>query len=124
MDRQFAEVQRDVTRDTTLRGHVRLLSITFDPGYDTPEVLTAHAKKLGADPSTWSFLTGDRTAIEGFAARFGVTVMRESPSATEVVHNLRTAVIDGRGRLVKVLNGIQWQPADLVAELRSAVDAR
>jgi protein SCO1 len=124
MDRQFAEVQRDVTRDTTLRGHVRLLSITFDPAYDTPEVLAAHAKKLGADPSTWSFLTGDRTAIEGFAARFGVTVMRENPAAAEVVHNLRTAVIDGRGRLVKVLNGIQWQPSDLVAELRSAVDAR
>jgi protein SCO1/2 len=119
VDRHFAEVQRDVLSDPRLRARVRLLSISFDPGFDTPAVLAGHAKKLGADPAVWTFLTGERDGIDAFASRFGVSVMREDPKATELVHNLRTAVIDANGRLVKILNGIQWQPSELVAELRS-----
>jgi cytochrome oxidase Cu insertion factor (SCO1/SenC/PrrC family) len=41
----------------------------------------------------------------------------------EIVHNLRTAVIDADGRLVQVLNGNDWQPGQLVAAIRGA-DAR
>jgi protein SCO1/2 len=121
MDRQFADVQRQVKEDPQLRGRVHLLSISFDPSYDTPAVLLAHAKALKADPSSWTFLTGATTDIEAFAGRFGVAVMRDKSAPTEVVHNLRTGVIDPRGRLVKILNGIQWQPSELVAELRNAV---
>ena len=32
----------------------------FDPEYDTPDVLAAHARKVGADPGTWTLLTGER----------------------------------------------------------------
>jgi protein SCO1/2 len=121
MDRQFADVQRQVKDDPQLHGRVQLLSISFDPSYDTPPVLLAHAKALKADPSMWTFLTGSSADIEAFAGRFGVAVMRDQGAPTEVVHNLRTGVIDGHGRLVKILNGIQWQPSELVAELRNAV---
>jgi len=124
VDRQFALVQRDVMDDKQLGSRVHLLSISFDPTYDTPTVLASHAKKVGADPSVWTFLTGDRAEVESFASRFGVSVMREDPKATEIVHNLRTAVIDDQGRLVKTFNGIQWQPSELVAELRNTVGRR
>ena len=124
MDRQFAQVQRVITEDAELRGRVQLLSVSFDPAYDTPTVLATHAKKVGADSATWSFLTGDQTDIEAFAAYFGVSIMREGADPGNVVHNLKTAVIDANGRLVKVINGIQWEPSELVTELRSAVGAR
>lgn len=124
MDRQFAEVQRAITDDAGLRGRVQLLSISFDPGYDTPVVLATHAKKVGADSATWGFFGGEQTDIEAFAAHFGVSIMREGTDPGNVVHNLKTAVIDANGRLVKVINGIQWEPSELVAELRSAVGVR
>ena len=124
IDRQFAEVQQIITDDAGLRGRVQLLSISFDPGYDTPAVLATHAKKVGADPATWSFLTGDQADVESFAAHFGVSIMREGADPGNVVHNLRTAVIDANGRLVKVINGVQWGPSELAIELRSAVAAR
>ena len=38
-----------------LRGTVHLLSVSFDPDHDTPAVLAAHAKRVGADPTIWSF---------------------------------------------------------------------
>jgi protein SCO1/2 len=124
MDRQFAAVQQAVTDDAELRGRVQLLSISFDPAFDTPSVLATHARKVGADSATWSFLTGQQEEIEELAAQFGVSVMREGADPGNVVHNLRTAVIDGDGRLVKVINGMQWAPSELVTELRSAVGVR
>ena len=121
MDRQFAGVQEIVNDDAGLRGRIQLLSISFDPSYDTPAVLATHAKKVGADPAVWSFLTGDEADVEAFGGLFGVSVMREGSDPGNVVHNLRTAVINGNGRLVKVIHGMQWSPSELVTELRSAV---
>ena len=44
---------------------VKLVSITVDPDNDTPEILKAHAEKIGADLSRWTFLTGKYEAIQG-----------------------------------------------------------
>ena len=38
-------------------GPVRLLSVSFDPDFDTPAVLKAHAANVGADPRVWTFAT-------------------------------------------------------------------
>jgi protein SCO1/2 len=124
MDRQFASVQQAIVDDAALRGRVHLLSISFDPEYDTPTVLATHAKKVGTDAATWSFLTGAQDDVEAFAGRFGVSIMREGADPGNVVHNLRTAVIGPDGRLLKVINGVQWEPAELVTELRRAVAVR
>jgi protein SCO1 len=121
MDQHFERVQDAVATDSALRGRVHLLSISFDPDYDRPAVLNARAKDLRADPAIWTFLTGDRTAIEAFAARFGVSVMREKGSPPEIVHNLRTAVIDPQGQLVTVLRDTEWTPEELIGELRNAL---
>jgi protein SCO1/2 len=124
MDHQFAEVQQIVEGDATLRGRVQLLSISFDPEYDTPPVLATHAKKVGANPAIWNFMTGTQSEIETFAAHFGVSIMREGTDPGSVVHNLRTAVIDPNGKLVTIINGMQWAPSELVAGLRSAIGGR
>ena len=49
MDQNFRTLQGELAEDPRLRGHVKLISITLDPEHDTPQVLTAHAKKLGAE---------------------------------------------------------------------------
>jgi len=38
---------------------VTLITVSFDPEYDTPDILRAYAASLGADPSVWRFATGD-----------------------------------------------------------------
>ena len=122
MDRHFASAQHTLAGDDELRRRVHLLSISFDPEFDSPPVLAKHASRAGADPATWSFVTGDRDDVDAFAGKFGVSVMRGDGSAQEILHNLRTAVIDERGRLVKVFTGNDWQPSQLVSELRAARD--
>jgi cytochrome oxidase Cu insertion factor (SCO1/SenC/PrrC family) len=73
---QMARLQTEY-RDTP---DLRLVSITVDPGRDTPQVLARYAARFGADPARWLFLTGEKGAIfrlarEGF--RLGV----EEPAA-------------------------------------------
>jgi protein SCO1/2 len=116
MDKQFAEIQRTVQRTPAL-SDVRLVSVTLDPEYDTPEILRRHAATLGADPMLWQFLTGPPNEVAAFAKRFGV-VAEAGDSPTALVHNLRTAVIGADGRVVTVQSGNMWTPAELLADLQ------
>jgi protein SCO1/2 len=126
MDRNFASVQKKLKEDPSLtaeRKGVHLVSISFDPITDTPPVLKKHAVGLGADPKTWTFLTGDRDEVDKFAARFGVSVARALSDARDITHNLRTAIVDPSGRLVKIYTGNEWTSDQLLADLRPVVRA-
>ncbi len=122
MDRRFAEIQSLVAADPALKGKVRLLSISFDPANDRAAVLRAHAAKAGADPAVWRFATADEATVDRLAATFGVNVMREKNGT--ITHNLRTAVIDPRGRIVSIHDSNAWSAAALVDELKAAVVTR
>jgi protein SCO1 len=124
MDRNFAAVQKRLKEDPSLapaRRSVHLISVSFDPITDTPPVLKKHARTLDADPRTWTFLTGDRDEVDKFAARFGVSVARSIADARDITHNLRTAIIDPSGKLVKVYSGNEWTPDQLIADLKPIV---
>jgi protein SCO1/2 len=41
-----------------------LVTISFDPAHDTPEVLRAYAQAVGADPARWRFATGDPARLK------------------------------------------------------------
>jgi protein SCO1 len=123
MDQHFAAIQKKMKDDPALRRRAHLVSISFDPINDTPAVLKEHAKKLGADLNTWTFLTGDRDEIDKFAMRFGVSVARATADRRDITHNLRTAIIDADGKLVKVYIGNEWTPDQALADLAPVVRA-
>ena len=118
MDRQFAALQTTLREDPAL-SRVHLVTVSFDPATDTPPVLKAHAKKLGADLKRWTFLTGDRDDVDRFAARFGVSIARAMDDPGNITHNLRTAIVDADGKLVKVYTGNEWTPAQVIADLKA-----
>ena len=118
MDRQFAAVQRTIARENDLRD-VRLVTATLDPEFDTPAVLSQHAERLNADPAVWTFLTGEPAAVTKFALQFGIFTEKDLGTGANLTHNLRTAVVDADGRIVKVRSGRDWTPADLVADLKA-----
>ncbi len=118
LDRQFNAVFARVRSDPRLRESVRLLSISFDPEYDTPAVLSAHARSAGADGRIWRFVTADRQTLDSFTAHFGMVIIRED--AGSFTHNLRTAIVDRQSRLVKIYDGNQWTADELAADLAKA----
>ena len=118
MDRNFQALQREVKKTPAL-ADVRLVTVSFDPEFDTPPVLKAHAQRVEADPLIWTFVTGDRDEVERFAARFGVNIERAEQNPIDITHNLRTAIIDTEGRVVKVHTGNSWTPAEVLADLKA-----
>jgi protein SCO1/2 len=120
LDRRFAAVQDAAAADPSLAGRVRLLSVSFDPEADTPEILAAHAAKVGAR-GDWHFVTAPRETVDRFAAAFGVTVIREADRT--ITHNLRTAVVGPDGRVAVLRSGNDWTADDLIADVRQALGA-
>lgn len=73
------------------QGRARMISISIDPEYDTPERLRAYAQQFGAGRD-WLFLTGERTAVVqlqqafdayrgGKANHLPLTLLRAGPDA-------------------------------------------
>ena len=116
MDRKFAAVQRAV-KDGVFQQRVRLLSVSFDPAYDSPAVLREHAARVGADSKVWTYVTAPADRVDAFGARLGLDVIRNPKNPADITHNLRTAVIDREGRLVTVLNGNGWTPDEAITAL-------
>jgi protein SCO1/2 len=117
MNRNFAAVQATLATTPAL-SDVRLVTVTLDPAYDTPMVLKPYAQAFKADPKVWSFLTGDPEEVGRFSAPFGIYVEPDKENPDQIIHNLRTAVIDTSGRLVTVESGNTWTAAELVADVK------
>lgn len=86
------------------------LTISFDPRYDTPEVLTKYAASQRAGGPGWHFLTGDPAKIERVCNAFGIQYWAEEGLIT---HSLQTAVIDRDGRLAATVEGKDFTPQQL-----------
>lgn len=115
MSQNFAELQTAIQSSADARAATRLLSISFDPKFDTPEVLKQYAEHEGADPAIWTFATGDPTEVEKLTKGFSILVQ---PEAGTISHSLATALIDPDGKIGKIWRGNAWTPAEVLAELQ------
>lgn len=79
----------------------RLLSISVDPDYDTPEVLRRYAEHWHVAGDRWLFATGNRQAIWELVRTGFLLPVEEQPEVPEmpILHSSRFAILDGRGRL-------------------------
>jgi protein SCO1/2 len=97
-----------------------LLTVTFDPQRDQPDVLARYARTWKADPATWHFLTGSVPDIQHVTNLFGVDYF---PDEGLMNHSLHTAIIDRRRRLVANIEGNQFT-ADQLGDLVQTVLTR
>ncbi len=97
-----------------------LVTITFDPTRDTPEVLARYAQQWKANADTWRFLTGPDAEVGRACALFGVHAFSNEGLLD---HSLHTAVIDRQGRLVANIEGNQFTAAQL-GDLTASIIAR
>ena len=84
-----------------------LLTISFDPQYDTPQVLAQYAASMRAGGPGWHFLTGDPANVERVCNAFGIQYF---PDEGLITHSLQTAVIDRNGRLAATVEGKEFTP--------------
>jgi protein SCO1/2 len=123
MSESFAAAYRKLRESPNSATNWHLLTVSFDPEFDTPAVLQAYARRQNYDPNFWTFATGAMIEIDAITEQFGMTFSRDEGSFN-FSHNLRTVVVDARGRVQKVFIGNEWKADDLVAEMIKAAEAR
>lgn len=99
LSRNFAEVQRKLSAMANAPTNWHLVSVSFDPAHDTPEVLRAYAKSYHYDRAHWTFLTGPPDKIAELARICDVKYEADSGLFN---HNFRTLIIDASNRLQMV----------------------
>jgi protein SCO1/2 len=98
-----------------------LLTISFDPKYDTPEILTRYAASQRAGGPGWYFLTGDPAKIERVCNAFGIQYW---PEEGLITHSLQTAVIERDGRLAATVEGKDFTPQQLGDLVGAVLDSK
>ncbi len=99
MDRKFGELAGHLSAFPDRARAVRLISLSFDPENDTPEVLRKHAAMRGAEAPLWTYAVATRPELAKIAPRLGLFF---APDGKEIAHNLCTAIIGPDGRLARL----------------------
>ena len=124
MTSNFAEIYKQLGTNPSLsRAH--LLSISFDPEHDTPNVLRDYGFSVAHthDPALftrWEFAVPSAADLPKIAAFFALTV---KPEAGLITHNLSTTVIGPDGKIIKWYHGSDWQVSDLINDVAAAHSA-
>lgn len=98
---------------------VQFVSITVDPGRDTPEVLKQYAEGHKANSAGWAFLTGTPAEIRDVAKRYGI-YYKKMPRG-DVDHTFLTSLVDRNGTLRVQYMGVRFDPDEMLRDLRSLV---
>ena len=122
MSANFAEIDQSLATDPKLYAATHLLSISFDPAYDTPAVLRsyggAHTGRFTNETfKHWDFAAPSVAELPKVEQFFNVGV---TPDAQQLTHSLSTVLIGKDGRIVAWYPSNEWKPADVLAQMKQA----
>lgn len=123
MSRNFAEIDGELKKSPELYGETHLLSISFDPKYDTPKVLRSYGEAyLGSSTKPnfehWDFAVPPESELAQVTQWFGVGVT-PGEGAT-LTHSLSTVIVGKDGRVLAWYPSNEWTPAQALEVVRKA----
>jgi len=128
LQEKFADVSGD---------DLRFVSITVDPTYDTPAVMTQYAERFSADPGRWLMLTGEYDRVYKLAnSIFGVGLSKHgtgiddipgrlmsAPMPETIAHSRRFVLIDDKMIIRGYYEGIEPKEVErLERDLRTLLN--
>ena len=116
----LAAVRRALPDD--VRARVALVSVSVDPGHDTPAELLRFAQAHDALQPGWSFVTAPAADVDRLTHRLGV--LDPAPGASlPAAHGTAIYLVDADGRLVQRYAGAPVDRARLAHEI-TLLDSR
>jgi protein SCO1/2 len=123
MSNNFHETRKLILATTDAPTNWQFLSISFDPDFDTPEVLSNYGGVYrGGDADHWIFASASAKTLANLAPNLDLMIMRDGENITE--HGLRTVVLDAQGRIFRQLDGNKWTPRELASAILEAARER
>ena len=122
MNANFATVDKSLAANPELYAKTHLISISFDPQHDTPEVLRSYGaayteRYVKEDFKHWEFATASPDELKPLADFFGVFYEKDGASIT---HSLSTAVIGPDGKIKAWYPGNHWKPEEALEVVNQA----
>ena len=118
MNKNFAEARRILLADSHAPTNWEFLSISFDPDFDRPEILTGYAGLYReGNTNRWLFAAAPTNTLAELAPRVDLHFWRENGS---ISHNLRTVVLDPNGKITRQFDSNDWTAQDLADAIRDA----
>ncbi|MDA1190626.1 MAG: SCO family protein [Candidatus Poribacteria bacterium] len=116
--KSVALVQEALTPEE--REKIALVTLTFDPEYDTPTVMQSYGEAYNADFSNWHFWTGDEKQTNELMGLYDAWAEKVA-GKDEYSHNMKGAILNADGTFSRELAGSQWDTDEVVAHLRSLI---
>jgi len=115
---QFAKIQGDLSKTPDDFATTHLVTISFDPKYDTPPVLRkyglAYLDDNPAGFSHWDFASTNASDLRKLADAFGLEYFEED---NQISHTMDIVLISTEGKIVKYW-ATEWTTAELEDALR------
>ena len=123
MSRNFAEIDKALAADPALYGRTHLLSISFDPGYDTPKVLRSYGGAYTGQYTKetfkhWDFAAPSEADLAAVTQFFNVGVT--PGDSRSLNHSLSTVLIGKDGTVAAWFPTNDWKIDDVVAQIKRA----
>jgi cytochrome oxidase Cu insertion factor (SCO1/SenC/PrrC family) len=119
------ELHRISSTDSTLAQELRLVSMSFDPEYDTPDRMAAYAQLAAGHPlaAPWHFVTARSPAeLQPILAAYGQAVEpKKNPheATGPLNHTLRVYLIDAAGNIRNIYSSGTLDVRLVLADVRT-----
>lgn len=126
MSRNFSAVDKMLAADPALYARTHLLSISFDPAYDTPAVLRSYGEAYTGRYTQenfkhWEFSAPNSSQLASLLQWFGVGVT-PGPDKS-LAHSLSTVVVGADGKVRAWYPTNEWTPEQVFNQIRQALPA-
>ncbi len=121
MSRNFADIDKALAAEPALYKQTHLLSVSFDPKYDTPKVLRSYGGAYTGNYTNekfqhWDFAAPTEKDLPAVTQFFNVGV---TPGDNQTLnHSLSTVLIGKDGKIVAWYPGNDWKVEDILAAVR------
>ena len=92
---------------------IRLLAVTIDPDFDTPDILTHYGQAYEADPHYWTLATGPKGLVQtAFPSLFNVFAFPRGDGV--ISHNVNTGLLAPNRMSIKEWTNNEFDPDEVI----------
>lgn len=117
---------RDIQEAMADEDGFMLVSITFDPDRDTPEILYDYANNYRLDQSNWRMLTGNKNVIDRVLEDLEIRTLKTPTKFTEsgtpqyfIDHTDKVTLIDATGNIRNTYSGSEMNGVEIIEDIHT-----
>lgn len=122
----LSQVQKRLAADEWAKANVRLLSVSFDPANDPPDVMADYGRRFRHGAVDWQFLTAEsEDELNPILRDYDQSVIRDrgpdGEALTTMSHILRVYLIDADKRVRNIYSPSYLHPDILYSDIRTVL---